>query len=51
MLVAIAVAGLLVSLVLFEGGLNLRLPGDGTRQAVLRNVPAHRELLALADAG
>ena len=30
------IVGLLVSLVLFEGGLNLRLPADGTRQAVLR---------------
>jgi NhaP-type Na+/H+ or K+/H+ antiporter len=30
------ITGLLVSLVLFDGGLNLRLPADGTRQAVLR---------------
>jgi NhaP-type Na+/H+ or K+/H+ antiporter len=32
------VVGLLVSLVLFDGGINLRLPDDGTRQAVLRIV-------------
>ncbi|MCX5939469.1 MAG: cation:proton antiporter [Cyanobium sp. LacPavin_0818_WC50_MAG_67_9] len=32
------VVGLLVSLVLFDGGLNLRLPGDATKQAVLRIV-------------
>ena len=30
------IVALLVSLVLFDGGLNLRLPADGTRQAVLR---------------
>lgn len=30
------ITALLVSLVLFDGGLNLRLPADGTRQAVLR---------------
>ncbi len=40
------IVGLLVSLVLFEGGLNLRLPADGTRQAVLR-IAAVRLLLAL----
>ena len=33
-----AVVGLLVSLVLFDGGINLRLPGDATKQAVLRIV-------------
>ena len=32
------VVGLLVSLVLFDGGINLRLPGDATKQAVLRIV-------------
>jgi NhaP-type Na+/H+ or K+/H+ antiporter len=40
------ITGLLVSLVLFDGGLNLRLPADGTRQAVLR-ICAVRLLLAL----
>lgn len=40
------IVGLLVSLVLFEGGLNLRLPADGTRQAVLR-ISAVRLVLAL----
>jgi NhaP-type Na+/H+ or K+/H+ antiporter len=40
------ITGLLVSLVLFEGGLNLRLPADGTRQAVLR-ICAVRLVLAL----
>jgi NhaP-type Na+/H+ or K+/H+ antiporter len=40
------ITGLLVSLVLFDGGLNLRLPADGTRQAVLR-VCAVRLALAL----
>jgi NhaP-type Na+/H+ or K+/H+ antiporter len=40
------IVGLLVSLVLFDGGLNLRLPGDGTRQAVLR-ICAVRLVLAL----
>jgi NhaP-type Na+/H+ or K+/H+ antiporter len=40
------ITGLLVSLVLFEGGLNLRLPNDGTRQAVLR-ICAVRLVLAL----
>ena len=40
------IVGLLVSLVLFEGGLNLRLPADGTRQAVLR-ICAVRLVLAL----
>ena len=30
------VVGLLVSLVLFDGGINLRLPGEATKQAVLR---------------
>ena len=40
------VTGLLVSLVLFDGGLNLRLPADGTRQAVLR-ICAVRLVLAL----
>ncbi|MCP9902667.1 cation:proton antiporter [Cyanobium sp. BA5m-21] len=34
------VVGLLVSLVLFDGGINLRLPGDATKQAVLRIVLA-----------
>ena len=32
------VVGLLVSLVLFDGGINLRLQGDATKQAVLRIV-------------
>ncbi|MCP9879607.1 cation:proton antiporter [Cyanobium sp. A1C-AMD] len=32
------VVGLLVSLVLFDGGINLRLPGEATKQAVLRIV-------------
>ena len=32
------VVSLLVSLVLFDGGINLRLPGDATKQAVLRIV-------------
>ena len=32
------VVGLLVSLVLFDGGINLRLPGDAAKQAVLRIV-------------
>ena len=32
------VVGLLVSLVLFDCGINLRLPGDATKQAVLRIV-------------
>ncbi|CAK6689417.1 Na(+)/H(+) antiporter NhaH [Cyanobium usitatum str. Tous] len=32
------VVGLLVSLVLFDGGINLRLPCDATKQAVLRIV-------------
>ena len=32
------VVGLLVSVVLFDGGINLRLPGDATKQAVLRIV-------------
>ncbi|MDA0717985.1 MAG: cation:proton antiporter [Cyanobacteria bacterium] len=32
------VVGLLVSLVLFDGGINLRLPGNATKQAVLRIV-------------
>ncbi len=32
------IVGLLVSLVLFDGGINLRLPGDATKQAVLRIV-------------
>ena len=32
------VVGLQVSLVLFDGGINLRLPGDATKQAVLRIV-------------
>ena len=32
------VVGLLVSLVLFDGGINLRVPGDATKQAVLRIV-------------
>jgi NhaP-type Na+/H+ or K+/H+ antiporter len=41
------VVGLLVSLVLFDGGINLRLPDDGTRQAVLRIVLV-RLVLALA---
>lgn len=41
------VVGLLVSLVLFDGGINLRLPNDGTRQAVLRIVLV-RLVLALA---
>ncbi len=41
------VVGLLVSLVLFDGGINLRLPADGTRQAVLRIVLV-RLVLALA---
>lgn len=40
------VVGLFVSLVLFDGGLNLRLPNDGTRQAVLRIVGV-RLVLAL----
>ena len=40
------VVGLFVSLVLFDGGLNLRLPDDGTRQAVLRIVGV-RLVLAL----
>jgi len=40
------ITGLLVSLVLFEGGLNLRLPADGTRQAVLR-ICAVRLVVAL----
>ncbi|MBM5824684.1 MAG: sodium:proton antiporter [Cyanobacteria bacterium M_surface_10_m2_119] len=40
------ITGLLVSLVLFDGGLNLRLPADGTRQAVLR-IAAVRLVLAL----
>ena len=40
------ITGLLVSLVLFDGGLNLRLPADGTRQAVLR-ICAVRLALAL----
>ncbi|WP_043368372.1 cation:proton antiporter [Cyanobium sp. PCC 7001] len=40
------VVGLFVSLVLFDGGLNLRLPADGTRQAVLR-IAGVRLLLAL----
>jgi len=34
----VTVVGLLVSLVLFDGGINLRLPGDATKQAVLRIV-------------
>jgi NhaP-type Na+/H+ or K+/H+ antiporter len=41
------VVGLLVSLVLFDGGINLRLPGDATKQAVLRIVLA-RLVLGLA---
>ena len=32
------IVGLLVSLVLFDGGINLRLPGDASQQAVLRIV-------------
>jgi NhaP-type Na+/H+ or K+/H+ antiporter len=40
------IVGLLVSLVLFDGGLNLRLPDDGTRQAVLR-ICSVRLVLAL----
>ena len=40
------IVGLLVSLVLFDGGLNLRLPADGTRQAVLR-IAGVRLVLAL----
>ncbi|MGB5134972.1 MAG: cation:proton antiporter [Prochlorococcaceae cyanobacterium] len=40
------IVGLLVSLVLFDGGINLRLPADGTRQAVLR-ICAVRLVLAL----
>ena len=40
------IVALLVSLVLFDGGLNLRLPADGTRQAVLR-ICAVRLVLAL----
>jgi NhaP-type Na+/H+ or K+/H+ antiporter len=40
------ITGLLVSLVLFDGGINLRLPADGTRQAVLR-ICAVRLVLAL----
>ncbi len=43
-----AVVGLLVSLVLFDGGINLRLPGDASQQAVLRIVLAQ---LPLALAG
>ena len=42
----VTITGLLLSLVLFEGGLNLRLPADGTRQAVLR-ICAVRLVLAL----
>ena len=41
------IVGLLVSLVLFDGGLNLRLPGDATKQAVLRIVLV-RLVVALA---
>jgi len=41
------VVGLLVSLVLFDGGINLRLPGDATKQAVLRIVLV-RMVLGLA---
>lgn len=40
------IVALLVSLVLFDGGLNLRLPADGTRQAVLR-ICSVRLVLAL----
>ncbi|MCX5925881.1 MAG: cation:proton antiporter [Cyanobium sp. LacPavin_0920_WC12_MAG_63_22] len=41
------VVGLLVSLVLFDGGINLRLPGDATKKAVLRIVVV-RLVLGLA---
>lgn len=45
-----AVVGLLVSLVLFDGGINLRLPGDATKQAVLRIVLAQLPLALIGGA-